>query len=114
MGSAGIVAAAGPTTFGTLVQQYRRAAAFSQEALAGRAGLSTDAISVIERSKRGVPRPDTVSRLAQALDLGIEERAALIAAAAHAHTVGTPADSRAESPNAETPTPAPSGWTTPP
>jgi predicted ATPase/transcriptional regulator with XRE-family HTH domain len=114
MGSAGTGTAARPTTFGVLVRQYRQAAALSQEALAERAGLSTDAISVIERGKRGVPRQDTVSRLAQALDLGIEERAALIAAAAHAHAIGTTSDSWAESPNAETPTPAPRGWTTPP
>src|SRR5437763_1485596 len=111
MGSAGTGTAAEPTTFGALVRQYRQAAALSQAALAERAGLSTDAISVIERGKRGVPRPDTVARLAQALDLCPEERCALIAAAAPA--VGPTADSWAESPQAETPTRAPSGWATP-
>src|ERR671939_1149590 len=109
MGSAGTGTAAEPTTFGALVRQYRQAAMLSQAALAERAGLSTDAISVIERGKRGVPRPDTVARLAQALDLCPEERSALIAVAAPA--VGPPADSWDESPQAETPTP--SGWATP-
>src|SRR5919198_5224507 len=113
VGSAGTGTAAEPTTFGALVRQYRQAAALSQAALAERAGLSTDAISVIERGKRGVPRPDTVSRLAQALDLGLEERAALIAAAAHAHAVDTPAGFRAESPPVGPATPAPCGWTSP-
>src|SRR5919197_5508723 len=113
MGIAGTGTAAEPTTFGALVRQYRQAAALSQAALAERAGLSTDAISVIERGKRGGPRPDTVARLAQALELCPAERAALIAAAVHA--LGPPADSWAESPQAETPTPAPapSGWATP-
>src|SRR5689334_10637460 len=74
-------AATGPTTFGALVRQYRQAAALSQEALAERAGLSTDAISVIERGKRGAPRPETIALLAQALALSTEERAALIASA---------------------------------
>jgi len=51
-------------TFGALVRQYRQAAALSQEALAERAGLSVDAISVIERGKRGTPHPDTIALLA--------------------------------------------------
>jgi predicted ATPase/transcriptional regulator with XRE-family HTH domain len=109
MGRAGTGTAAEPATFGALVRQYRQAAVLSQAALAERAGLSTDAISVIERGKRGVPRPDTVARLAQALDLGPEERSALIAAVAPA--VGPPEDSWAKSPQAETS--APPGWTTP-
>src|SRR5947199_2700678 len=106
MGSAGTGTAAEPTTFGALVRQYRQAAALSQAALAERAGLSTDAISVIERGKRGVPRPDTVARLAQALGLPPEERAAFIAAAARAG--GTPTVTWAQTPDAQTPTPVPS------
>jgi non-specific serine/threonine protein kinase len=73
-------------TFGALVRRYRQRAALSQEALAERAGLSVDAVSVIERRTRGVPRPDTVALLARALELGPEERAAF-AAAAHPHSV---------------------------
>jgi predicted ATPase/class 3 adenylate cyclase/DNA-binding XRE family transcriptional regulator len=75
------MATAGAGTFGALLRQYRQAAALSQEALAERAGLSTDAISVIERGKRGPPRPDTVALLAQALGLTAEERARFVAAA---------------------------------
>src|SRR5258708_7040808 len=74
-------AGAGPPAFGALVRQYRQAAALSQAALAERAGLSTDAVSVIERGKRGAPRPDTVAVLAQALGLGAPARAAFTAAA---------------------------------
>jgi non-specific serine/threonine protein kinase len=72
-------------TFGALVRRFRRRAALSQEALAERAGLSVDAVSVIERRTRGVPRPDTVALLARALELGPAERAAF-AAAAHPHS----------------------------
>ncbi len=67
-------------TFGALVRRYRLAASLSQEALAERAGLSVDAISVIERGKRGAPRPDTVALLARALGLSDEERAAFAVA----------------------------------
>lgn len=77
---AGTEAAKG-SPFGALVRRHRQAAALSQEALAECAGLSKDAISVIERGKRGAPRPETVALLARALDLSAEERAALIAAA---------------------------------
>jgi len=80
-------AAGDPQTFRALVRQHRQAASLSQEALAERAGLSVDAISVIERGKRGVPRPDTVALLARALGLSSEERAAFIAAA---RAIGVP------------------------
>jgi predicted ATPase/transcriptional regulator with XRE-family HTH domain len=71
----------GPASFGALVRQYRQRAALSQAALAERAGLSADAISVIERGKRGAPRAETVALLARALDLSEQERAAFVAAA---------------------------------
>jgi predicted ATPase/transcriptional regulator with XRE-family HTH domain/Tfp pilus assembly protein PilF len=67
--------------FGALVRRYRQAAALSQSALAERAGLSTDAISVIERGRRGAPRPETVALLAAALGLDEQKRAAFAAAA---------------------------------
>ena len=44
-------------TFGALVRQYRQQSALSQASLAERAGLSVDAVSVIERGKRGTPVP---------------------------------------------------------
>ncbi len=64
-----------------MVRHYRQAIPLSQEALAERAGLSVDAVSVIERGKRGAPRPDTVALLARALALSNEERVAFAAAA---------------------------------
>jgi predicted ATPase/transcriptional regulator with XRE-family HTH domain/Tfp pilus assembly protein PilF len=76
-------------TFGALVRRYRLAAALSQEGLAERAGLSVDAVSVIERGRRGAPRPDTVMLLARALGLEGEARSAFVAAA-HA-TAAAPA-----------------------
>jgi len=99
---------AGPVTFGALVRQHRQAAALSQEALAERAGLSVDAISVIERGKRGMPRPDTVALLTRALALSEEECAAFAAAA---RAIGAPPEAplapvRA-SPRAFPPLPAP-------
>jgi predicted ATPase/transcriptional regulator with XRE-family HTH domain/Tfp pilus assembly protein PilF len=63
------------------VRRYRQAAALSQEALAERAGLSADAVSVIERGRRGAPRPDTVMLLARALGLEGEARSAFVASA---------------------------------
>jgi len=74
-------AAGDPLTFRALVRQHRQAAALSQEALAERAGLSVDAVSVIERGKRGAPRPDTVALLAQALELDAAQRAVFIVVA---------------------------------
>jgi|SRR5438477_7122734 len=66
------------TTFGALLRQHRLVASLSQEALAERAGLSVEAISMLERGRRA-PRPETVQLLTGAL--GPEERARLIAAA---------------------------------
>jgi class 3 adenylate cyclase/transcriptional regulator with XRE-family HTH domain len=71
----------GPTLFGELLRRHREAAALSQERLAERAGLSTDAISALERGKRGAPRLETAGLLADALGLTGEERASFIAAA---------------------------------
>jgi predicted ATPase/DNA-binding XRE family transcriptional regulator len=68
-------------TFGALLRQYRVAASLSQEALGARAGLSPNAIAALERGRRKVPRPGTLLQLADALQLGLQERAALIGAA---------------------------------
>src|SRR5579885_3565718 len=80
-GSGARTGAGGGSAFGALVRRYRLAAALSQAALAERAGLSTDAVSVIERGRRGAPRPETVALLAGALGLADAERAAFVAAA---------------------------------
>src|SRR4051794_31800982 len=51
-------------TFGALLRRYRQAAAFSQEVLAARAGLSAVAISALERGTRRAPHLATVEMLA--------------------------------------------------
>jgi tetratricopeptide (TPR) repeat protein/transcriptional regulator with XRE-family HTH domain len=59
------------------------AANLTQEQLAGRSGLSVQAISMLERGVRQAPRSSTLEFLAQALELGAPERATLVAAARH-------------------------------
>jgi transcriptional regulator with XRE-family HTH domain len=72
----------GRSPFGQLLREFRIAARLSQEALAERAGLSTGGISVLERGARLAPHRDTVSLLAQALELPAADRARLQAATA--------------------------------
>ena len=67
--------------FATLLQRYRQAAGLSQEELAARAGLSARTVGDLERRVSHAPRKVTVELLAQALDLGVPERAALAASA---------------------------------
>src|SRR5215831_18036618 len=78
-GMAASTDAAGPS-FGDLLATYRAAAGLTQEELAGRAGLSVDAVSLLERGARSSPRPRTVRLLADALGLGARERDAFAAA----------------------------------
>jgi tetratricopeptide (TPR) repeat protein len=54
----------------------------SQEELAGRSGISVRAISDLERGRTRWPRPDSVQRLADALELEGEARAEFAASAA--------------------------------
>jgi len=80
--------------FGDLLRRYREAAGCSQEALAVRAGLSKNAIGALERGERRHPHPDTIRRLAAALELSQAERERLVAAArttrgAHGSPPGT-------------------------
>jgi predicted ATPase/transcriptional regulator with XRE-family HTH domain len=58
----------------------RERAGLTQEELAERAGLTTHAISALERGTRTRPYPHTVRSLAHALEASEEERAALVAA----------------------------------
>jgi predicted ATPase len=67
--------------FGTLLRRHRLAAGLSQVALAEKAGLSARGLSDLERSVRHGPYPATVARLADALGLDADGRAALVAAA---------------------------------
>jgi transcriptional regulator with XRE-family HTH domain len=62
-----------PSSFGAWLQRQRRARGWTQEELAERAGLSVQAISVYERSRK-LPHKETFARLAEALALGAAER----------------------------------------
>ena len=68
-------------SFGARLRQLREAAGLTQEELASRAGLSSDAVSTLERGQRNRPYPHTVRALADALDLSEDEREALTASA---------------------------------
>jgi non-specific serine/threonine protein kinase len=65
------------SSFGTLLRRYRLAAGLSQEDLAERAGVSVQAVSLLENGKRRTPYRHTVSQLASALGLSDEEAVAL-------------------------------------
>jgi tetratricopeptide (TPR) repeat protein/transcriptional regulator with XRE-family HTH domain len=75
--------------FGTLLRRYRVAAGLSQEELAERARLSVRTVGDLERGVSHAPRKDTVALLAQALDLGAPERAALAEAARRLSTTAS-------------------------
>lgn len=68
--------------FAALLRAHRGAAGLTQEELAARAGLSTEAISTLERGSRRAPRASTVESLATALKLNPELRTEFAAAAA--------------------------------
>src|ERR671931_2102922 len=68
------------TSFATLLKRQRVLAGLTQEELAERAGLSREAISLLERALRR-PYPDTLRRLADPLTLGPPDRAAFFTAA---------------------------------
>ncbi len=53
----------------TLLRKYRAAAGLTQAALAGKAGLSEQAVSMLERGSRRRPRIETIQALATALGL---------------------------------------------
>ncbi|ALG13922.1 XRE family transcriptional regulator [Kibdelosporangium phytohabitans] len=67
--------------FGDLLRGHRTARGLTQEALAARAGLSVQAIGVLERGDRKFPHRDTVTRLADALELTGDVLDAFMAAA---------------------------------
>jgi predicted ATPase/transcriptional regulator with XRE-family HTH domain len=68
-------------SFSTLLKHYRQAAGLSQETLAARAGLSTRAISDLERGINRTPRYATLELLSSALSLSSQQHALLQAAA---------------------------------
>ncbi len=63
--------------FGGLLKRYRLGAGMTQELLAGQAGVSVRALRDLERGAIRTPRKDTIALLAGALNLSLEERAAL-------------------------------------
>jgi predicted ATPase/DNA-binding XRE family transcriptional regulator len=67
-------------SFGTLLREHRTAAGLTQEQLADQAGLSVRAITDLERGVRRSPYPDTVQRLATALQLAEPDRTKFLAA----------------------------------
>src|SRR4051812_39706474 len=69
----------GAGSFAALLRAYRAAVGLSQEELAEHTGLSRRGISALERGERRSPHPDTVRRLARALNLGPTERTTLLA-----------------------------------
>src|SRR5277367_5074144 len=72
------------SAFAELLRKHRRAAGYSQEALAERSHLSARAIAALEQGNRRAPYRDTVTALGDALSLSPNERAALEEAAASA------------------------------
>jgi transcriptional regulator with XRE-family HTH domain len=74
------MALAHPLPFGALLKRERLARGLTQEALAERAGLSTRAISDLERGVNRAPRKETLRLLAEALQLSADEHARLEAA----------------------------------
>lgn len=85
-----------------MLRALRERAGLTQEELAERAGLTSHAISALERGVRTRPYPHTIRSLAQALDLDETGRAALIGAvpprAASRTKPGVPNPTRAASP----------------
>src|SRR5262245_9541532 len=69
------------STFGALLRRYRQEAGLSQEKLAERAGMSSQAIGALERGDRQQPYPATVRCLADALGLVGDERTVFMVAA---------------------------------
>jgi transcriptional regulator with XRE-family HTH domain len=65
-------------TLAVRLQRLRVRAGLTQEALAERAGLSAETIGALEQGQRRHPYPHTLRALADALDLGLAERTALL------------------------------------
>jgi len=68
-------------SFGALLKHMRLVVGMTQEALAEKAGVSAKAVSDLERDATRAPRLETVKLPAEALDLDLDQRATLVAAA---------------------------------
>ena len=93
--SAHTAASEGDGPFGTRLRRARERAGLSQEELAGRAGLSPNAVGALERGEHRHPYPATLRALAAALGLAEDERVALMTSvptrAGRAVPAGSPA-----------------------
>jgi class 3 adenylate cyclase/transcriptional regulator with XRE-family HTH domain len=84
------MSAEGPGSFGVLLRRYRVAAGLTQEALADRAGLSVRGIADLERGARRFPHFHTLRCLAEALELGPDNRVMFVAAGQRQPRSGEP------------------------
>jgi predicted ATPase/DNA-binding XRE family transcriptional regulator len=75
--------------FGELLRRHRAAVGVTQEDLAGRTGLTPQAIGLLERGKRRHPHAYTVQKLAEALELEGRDLSAFEAAARRTKTPRT-------------------------
>ncbi len=69
------------TELGTLLRRFRRTAGLTQQELAERAQISVRAVGDLERGVRRIPHKDTVTLLAEALGLNMEDSVLLHEAA---------------------------------
>ncbi|MFI1223903.1 MULTISPECIES: helix-turn-helix domain-containing protein [unclassified Streptomyces] len=86
---------------GILVRRLRTQAGLTQEQMAERSGVSVRTIRRLETGKAADHRLGTVNLLADALDLGAEERRHLAAVVASARTSPIPVQEKAEADPAE-------------
>ncbi|HEX8917465.1 MAG TPA: helix-turn-helix domain-containing protein, partial [Chloroflexota bacterium] len=75
------MATQGTARLGDLLKQFRLAAGLTQEELADRAGVSARSVSDLERGLSRTPRPSTIRRLVDALELTPAQRTMLLLAA---------------------------------
>lgn len=99
------MAAMGPSPFAHLLRHYRRRNGLTQEELAERAGLSSSAVSQLERGLTQTPHKDTIQLLITALALSADDAAVLAQAARHLRVI--PGDLASTAP-AEAPADTPS------
>jgi transcriptional regulator with XRE-family HTH domain len=93
-------------SLGTQLRRLREASGLTQEELAFRAGLTTNAVSDLERGKTRRPYPHTVRSLADALGLPEEKRATLLTAVPRRDATGSESPSpvpRSTVPSSPTP-----------
>jgi predicted ATPase/DNA-binding XRE family transcriptional regulator len=94
------------TSLAAVLRGLRESAGLSQEELARKAGLSSHAVSALERGTRTRPYPHTLRSLAEALGLSEADRAALIAAVPPRAGTGRAASDAATARPRELPVPA--------